>query len=170
MFYRNLYGSTHFCGSHFLSLLYSLFYRKSNKIQNLYYNFNEYLSIPFILLNKMHFVKIERIFIGFLLVIIPILYNFSQKKSTIFDWFLYLCSKKFEHICYMEQVVGIEPTSSAWKAEVLPLNYTCDYEIVISFPHIINKCGAGSGNRTHVISLEGWGSTIELHLHFSWQL
>ena len=25
----------------------------------------------------------------------------------------------------MEQVVGIEPTSSAWKAEVLPLNYTC---------------------------------------------
>ena len=28
--------------------------------------------------------------------------------------------------CYkLEQVVGIEPTSSAWKAEVLPLNYTC---------------------------------------------
>ena len=26
--------------------------------------------------------------------------------------------------------------------------------------------GAGSGNRTHVASLEGWGSTIELHLHF----
>ena len=26
----------------------------------------------------------------------------------------------------MEQVVGIEPTSSAWKAEVLPLNYTCE--------------------------------------------
>ena len=25
--------------------------------------------------------------------------------------------------------------------------------------------GAGSGNRTHVSSLEGWGSTIELHLH-----
>ena len=25
----------------------------------------------------------------------------------------------------MEQVVGIEPTTSAWKAEVLPLNYTC---------------------------------------------
>jgi hypothetical protein len=24
----------------------------------------------------------------------------------------------------MERVVGIEPTSSAWKAEVLPLNYT----------------------------------------------
>ena len=65
--------------------------------------------------------------------------------------------------------MGIEPTSSAWKAEVLPLNYTCIYKISTSFPHFINICGAGSGNRTHVISLEGWGSTIELHLHFSWQ-
>ncbi len=26
--------------------------------------------------------------------------------------------------------------------------------------------GAGDGNRTHVTSLEGWNSTIELHLHF----
>ena len=25
---------------------------------------------------------------------------------------------------YMERVMGIEPTYSAWKAEVLPLNYT----------------------------------------------
>ncbi len=25
----------------------------------------------------------------------------------------------------MEQVMGIEPTQSAWKAEILPLNYTC---------------------------------------------
>jgi hypothetical protein len=24
----------------------------------------------------------------------------------------------------LERVMGIEPTSSAWKAEVLPLNYT----------------------------------------------
>ena len=29
-------------------------------------------------------------------------------------------------ITVVEQVVGIEPTSSAWKAEVLPLNYTCN--------------------------------------------
>jgi hypothetical protein len=27
----------------------------------------------------------------------------------------------------MEQVKGIEPSQSAWKAEVLPLNYTCIY-------------------------------------------
>ena len=26
--------------------------------------------------------------------------------------------------------------------------------------------GAGDGNRTHVVSLEGWSSTIELHPHF----
>jgi hypothetical protein len=25
------------------------------------------------------------------------------------------------------------------------------------------KIGAGDGNRTHAISLEGWSSTIELH-------
>ena len=32
--------------------------------------------------------------------------------------------------------------------------------------------GAGDGNRTHVISLEGWSSTIELHPHnnkWSWR-
>ena len=29
------------------------------------------------------------------------------------------------------------------------------------------KNGAGDGNRTHVISLEGWSSTIELHPHLS---
>ena len=32
------------------------------------------------------------------------------------------------HLCtqllHLERVMGIEPTSSAWKAEVLPLNYT----------------------------------------------
>lgn len=29
----------------------------------------------------------------------------------------------------------------------------------------LNKYQAGDGNRTHVISLEGWSSTIELHPH-----
>ena len=28
---------------------------------------------------------------------------------------------------------------------------------------LISEYGAGDGNRTHVISLEGWSSTIELH-------
>ena len=37
-----------------------------------------------------------------------------------------------EHFSGLEQVTGIEPAYSAWKAEVLPLNYTCSggpYEI-----------------------------------------
>ena len=37
----------------------------------------------------------------------------------------------FSKIYEMEQVVGIEPTSSAWKAEVLPLNYTCVKNIIV---------------------------------------
>ena len=28
--------------------------------------------------------------------------------------------------------------------------------------------GAGDGNRTHVVSLEGWSSAVELHLHYKW--
>lgn len=27
-----------------------------------------------------------------------------------------------------EQVKGIEPSTSAWEADVLPLNYTCTYK------------------------------------------
>jgi hypothetical protein len=45
----------------------------------------------------------------------------------------------------MERVMGIEPTPSAWKAEVLPLNYTrlalirrrlADLETVVSTPRL----------------------------------
>ena len=32
-----------------------------------------------------------------------------------------------------------------------------------------NSSGAGSGNRTRIASLEGWNSTIELHLHVACQ-
>lgn len=28
-------------------------------------------------------------------------------------------------VVYLEQVKGIEPSQLAWKAKVLPLNYTC---------------------------------------------
>jgi hypothetical protein len=41
----------------------------------------------------------------------------------------------------LERVKGIEPSSSAWKAEVLPLNYTRTI--------YIRKYGATDGNRTH---------------------
>ncbi len=36
---------------------------------------------------------------------------------------LYRLSYAGMFLC-LERVIGIEPTSSAWKAEVLPLNYT----------------------------------------------
>ncbi len=42
--------------------------------------------------------------------------------SFLIYWIVLLTSTQ-NHIC-MERVMGIEPTTSAWKAEVLPLNYT----------------------------------------------
>ena len=39
------------------------------------------------------------------------------KHQTVLNSILMYC-------LIMERVVGIEPTLSAWKAEVLPLNYT----------------------------------------------
>ncbi len=42
----------------------------------------------------------------------------------------------------MERMVGIEPTPSAWKAEVLPLNYTRNY----LYAHL--KYGGGGRIRT----------------------
>ena len=61
------------------------------------------------------------------------------------------------------------------KKKSLANNWACDFLFIIEL-QISNKkriqialnsflLGAGSGNRTHVSSLEGWGSTIELHLH-----
>ncbi len=55
----------------------------------------------------------------------------------------------------MERMTGIEPAYSAWEADALPLNYI----------RLCQNDGAGDGNRTHVTSLEGWNSTIELHPH-----
>ena len=39
------------------------------------------------------------------------------------------------------------------------------YEIKNRNEHNSFRHGAGDGNRTHVASLEGWNSTIELHPH-----
>ena len=41
----------------------------------------------------------------------------------------------------LEQVMGIEPTRSAWEAEVLPLNYTCKWLSTGLFIHILSKSG-----------------------------
>ena len=58
--------------------------------------------------------------------------------------------KKIEII---KQATGVGPASSAWEADIIA---------VIRRLHIKK---AGDENRTHVSSLEGWCSTIELHLH-----
>ncbi len=39
----------------------------------------------------------------------------------------------------LEQVMGIEPTRSAWEAEVLPLNYTCKGLSTGLYIHILSK-------------------------------
>ena len=35
---------------------------------------------------------------------------------------------------------------------------------------LAHAIGASDGNRTHTTSLEGWGSTIELHSHFATEI
>ena len=55
---------------------------------------------------------------------------------------------------------GFEPLTPALEGRCsIQLSYWCTY--------LFNKLnnGAGDGNRTHATSLEGWGSTIELHPH-----
>ena len=44
-----------------------------------------------------------------------------------------------------------------------PLLYPAELRTHFTKVHLF--CEAGDGNRTHVSSLEGWCSTIELHLH-----
>ena len=46
------------------------------------------------------------------------------------------------------------------------LLYNKKYEL---FKSSYFSIGAGSGNRTRIASLEGWNSTIELHLHLLYQ-
>ena len=36
----------------------------------------------------------------------------------------------------MEQMMGVEPTTPAWKAGVLPLNYTCTKERLVLFVRV----------------------------------
>ena len=55
----------------------------------------------------------------------------------------------------LERVMGVEPTSSAWKAEVLPLNYTreafCRYSPISpeSNPTGLARTGGGGRIRTY---------------------
>ena len=45
----------------------------------------------------------------------------------------------------MEQVKGIEPSCSAWEADILPLNYTCMFQSFYTIPHPGAECKGKSG-------------------------
>ena len=49
----------------------------------------------------------------------------------------------------MERVMGLEPTISAWKANVLPLHYTRMAPARLRKLHPAKKFGAGEESRTH---------------------
>ena len=46
---------------------------------------------------------------------------------------------------FMERVMGIEPTSSAWKAEVLPLNYTRETVEPAQPAAAVHRCSPAPG-------------------------
>ena len=39
-------------------------------------------------------------------------------------------SVEFQRILFQKQMTGIEPASSAWEADVLPMNYICMSDII----------------------------------------
>ena len=56
----------------------------------------------------------------------PLLCRKALKKTTFV--------RQTNVVFFVEQVMGIEPTYSAWEADVLPMNYTCDCGIQYSIP------------------------------------
>ena len=65
----------------------------------------------------------------------------------------------------LELLSGFEPETSSLprKCSTPELKQRDPRERGPAGPLPSNEGGAGDGNRTHVTSLEGWGSTIELH-------
>ena len=65
-------------------------------------------------------------------------------------------------------LVGLEPTTSGFEVlHSIQLSYRSIfiYKKRIDYKSILNKNGAGSGNRTHLFSLEGWSITDIRYLH-----
>ena len=79
----------------------------------------------------------------------------------------------------MGWMMGLEPTTSRatiWRSSQLnyihhmarlkglePLTHCLEGSCSIHLSYKRRECGAGDGSRTHATSLEGWGSTAELH-------
>ncbi len=76
-----------------------------------------------------------------MVLLLDLIFILELEKITnieILYLFIYKYTKKLTvNTVSLERVVGIEPTPSAWKAEVLPLNYTRVY--VVDILYIYNK-------------------------------
>ena len=86
----------------------------------------------------------------------------KQRKRNIHRMFLFLCSKSARR--------GSNPRPPPWQGGAPPLSHSRIYmkyapQKAKIKPFSILHTKAGDGNRTHVSSLEGWCSTIELHPH-----
>ena len=46
----------------------------------------------------------------------------------------------------LEQVKGIEPSCSAWEADILPLNYTCILKLTVTFYHGLGRIARGKAH------------------------
>ena len=84
----------------------------------------------------------------------------NNKKGNIL-WILPFC-------CYESARRGSNPRPPPWQGGAPPLSHSrinlC-YKTPILNSQDNTPLEAGDGNRTHVSSLEGWCSTIELHPH-----
>ena len=109
-----------------------------------------------ILSNRCSFVKHFFIFLNSVLSSLSCdsLFILSKCFSFVKNFFIFFCISVLRQ--KKAQGVGFEPTRPCGQtvfktASLWPLRYPCTR--------------AGDGNRTHVSSLEGWCSTIELHPH-----
>ena len=60
----------------------------------------------------------------------------------------------------MARQEGLEPPAYCLEGSC---SIQLSYWRILTLPRRSHRIGAGDGNRTHVASLEGWNSTIELH-------
>ena len=61
------------------------------------------------------------------------LFSRSKQSSTKKYTAYIVCNQRYKAVYCLEQVAGIEPAWPAWKAGVLPLNYTCACYAAITF-------------------------------------
>ena len=78
--------------------------------------------------------------------------NTNNAKATAYAVafvYILLLTKKSAHKRggNLERVMGIEPTQSAWKADVLPLNYTRKSKVQNGFYHPFTTMSTEQGNK-----------------------